>query len=69
LYGDQPDIGEPPVIDPYGVLGLDRDAPADKIKTAYRKAALKYHPGQHDGPVVDMVWRLFYQPLTGLVQS
>ncbi|KAH7027911.1 DnaJ domain-containing protein [Microdochium trichocladiopsis] len=36
--------GEPPVIDPYEVLGLDRDASPDKVKTAYRKAALKHHP-------------------------
>ncbi|KXJ86328.1 hypothetical protein Micbo1qcDRAFT_140573 [Microdochium bolleyi] len=36
--------GEPPIIDPYEVLGLERTAPADKIKTAYRKAALKHHP-------------------------
>ncbi|KHO01793.1 DnaJ domain-containing protein [Metarhizium album ARSEF 1941] len=35
---------EPPVIDPYEVLGLDREATADKIKSAYRKAALKSHP-------------------------
>ena len=39
------DEGEPPVIDPYEVLGIDRDATADQVKTAYRKAALKNHPG------------------------
>ncbi|KAL2755998.1 hypothetical protein ACRALDRAFT_1081971 [Sodiomyces alcalophilus JCM 7366] len=36
--------GEPPTIDPYETLDLSRDATADQIKTAYRKAALKNHP-------------------------
>ncbi|KAM0542459.1 hypothetical protein ACHAPJ_012769 [Fusarium lateritium] len=35
---------EPPTIDPYEVLELERTATADKIKQAYRKAALKDHP-------------------------
>jgi len=30
--------------DYYEVLGIDRDASADEIKRAYRKAAMKYHP-------------------------
>ena len=29
----------------YEVLGLPRDADADKIKKAYRKLSLKFHPG------------------------
>jgi DnaJ family protein C protein 9 len=37
---------EPPAIDPYAVLGLERDASPDQIKSAYRKAALKNHPGK-----------------------
>ncbi|KFH45446.1 DnaJ subfamily C member-like protein [Hapsidospora chrysogenum ATCC 11550] len=36
--------GEPPTIDPYDVLDLERSATADEIKRAYRKAALKHHP-------------------------
>ncbi|WYZ37853.1 hypothetical protein EsH8_II_001359 [Colletotrichum jinshuiense] len=36
--------GEPPAIDPYEILELDREATADQVKSAYRKAALKNHP-------------------------
>ncbi|OAA78951.1 DnaJ domain protein [Akanthomyces lecanii RCEF 1005] len=36
--------GEPPSIDPYEVLALERTATADDVKKAYRKAALKHHP-------------------------
>jgi DnaJ family protein C protein 9 len=39
--------GEPPTIDPYEILGLERTATADQVKSAYRKAALKHHPGGH----------------------
>lgn len=35
----------PPSIDPYEVLGLATDATADDVKRAYRKLALKHHPG------------------------
>lgn len=35
----------PPAIDPYEVLGLDTEATADDVKKAYRKLALKHHPG------------------------
>ncbi|KAK3995858.1 DnaJ domain-containing protein [Cladorrhinum sp. PSN332] len=35
---------EPPTIDPYEVLSLERTATADQVKSAYRKAALKNHP-------------------------
>lgn len=35
----------PPAIDPYEVLGLERTASTSDIKSAYRKAALKHHPG------------------------
>ncbi|KAG4270700.1 DnaJ like subfamily C member 9 [Fusarium proliferatum] len=35
---------EPPTIDPYEVLSLERTATGDDIKKSYRKAALKNHP-------------------------
>ncbi|KAM0355794.1 hypothetical protein ACHAPU_000181 [Fusarium lateritium] len=35
---------EPPTIDPYEVLSLEKTATGDQIKQAYRKAALKHHP-------------------------
>ena len=44
---DEEDISvedAPTEINPYGVLSLAKDATQDQIKTAYRKAALKYHP-------------------------
>ncbi|KAF2460395.1 hypothetical protein BDY21DRAFT_335289 [Lineolata rhizophorae] len=41
---------EPPSsIDPYAVLGLEHDASADQVKSAYRKAALKTHPDKVAG--------------------
>jgi DnaJ family protein C protein 9 len=36
---------EPPAIEPYTTLGISKDATADEVKSAYRKAALKHHPG------------------------
>ncbi|KAM3075529.1 hypothetical protein ACMFMG_007672 [Clarireedia jacksonii] len=35
---------EPPSINPYEVLGLEKTASEDEIKRAYRKAALRHHP-------------------------
>jgi DnaJ family protein C protein 9 len=36
---------EPPTIEPYKILGIEKSATADQVKAAYRKAALKHHPG------------------------
>ncbi|TVY85495.1 putative J domain-containing protein [Lachnellula suecica] len=38
------DNEEPPTIEPYTVLSLEKTATPDEIKSAYRKAALKHHP-------------------------
>ncbi|PFH60981.1 hypothetical protein XA68_18454 [Ophiocordyceps unilateralis] len=35
---------EPPAVEPYEILGLDRSATPEQIRSAYRKAALKNHP-------------------------
>jgi DnaJ homolog subfamily C member 9 len=37
--------GEVANIDPYQILQVSRDASAEQIKSAYRKQALKTHPG------------------------
>lgn len=36
-------------LDYYKILGVERDADAKKIKTAYRKLARKWHPDLHRG--------------------
>ena len=35
--------------DPCEILGIDRDADAEAVRTAYRKAALRCHPDVFDG--------------------
>lgn len=58
---DLSDVEEPPTIDPYKVLGLERDATADQIKTAYRKAALKNHPDKVPADQKDTATQKFQQ--------
>ncbi|CAD0105811.1 unnamed protein product [Aureobasidium uvarum] len=41
------ELDEPPNVEPYEVLAVEKTATQDQIKTAYRKAALKWHPGAH----------------------
>jgi DnaJ-class molecular chaperone len=36
---------ELPKVEPYKVLDIEKTATIDEIKLAYRKAALKNHPG------------------------
>jgi curved DNA-binding protein CbpA len=36
-------------FDPYGVLGVARNATPDEIKAAYRELVAKYHPDRHQG--------------------
>ena len=43
-FQDTPSID----IDPYAVLEISETASAAEVKSAYKKLALKYHPGQRE---------------------
>jgi len=47
---DDLELDEPPTVEPYEVLAVEKTATQDQIKTAYRKAALKWHPGESTLP-------------------
>ncbi len=43
---------EPPVsIAPYAVLEIERGATPAEVRTAYKKLALRYHPGSYSSIV------------------
>ena len=37
-------------MDPYAILGVDREADADTLKKAYRRLARQYHPDVNPDP-------------------
>ena len=37
------------VRDPYDILGVDRSATQDEIKSAFRKLAAQHHPDKNPG--------------------
>jgi hypothetical protein len=49
------EVASPPVIDPYTVLGVARDASRETIDAAYREAKLKYDPDQAVGMGYDLL--------------
>jgi DnaJ family protein C protein 9 len=52
---------ELPTIDPYEVLGLERTATPDQVKSAYRKTALKTHPDKAASDKKDEATEKFQQ--------
>ena len=45
-HAEDLEVDEPPSVEPYEVLGLEKTATPNQVKSAYRKAALKWHPGE-----------------------
>ncbi|RMZ91765.1 hypothetical protein DV736_g1025, partial [Chaetothyriales sp. CBS 134916] len=51
----------PPSIEPYTVLGIERTATVDQVKSAYRKAALKWHPDKASAEEKDEAHKKFQE--------
>lgn len=51
----------PSEIDPYEVLSVSKDATADQIKSAYRKAALRHHPDKASPETKDEAHKKFQE--------
>ena len=52
---DEPDSENPPTIEPYAILGIEQAATENEIKLAYRRAALKNHPGMILSPGCSLI--------------
>jgi DnaJ-class molecular chaperone len=52
---DDLELDDPPSVEPYEVLAVEKTATQDQIKTAYRKAALKWHPGEPTLPALTLL--------------
>jgi DnaJ-class molecular chaperone len=53
-----------PSINPYQVLGLEKTASGAEVKSAYRKAALKHHPGtKATWPGLQLAAKIIYYSL------